>query len=122
MPILDVQAVLPAGAQVPAGTAQALADAVAAVLGAAPGRVWVRWRPLDAQDYAENASELADGEWPVFVTLMYAHPPQGEALGVELAALTQAIAQCLQRPSDRVHIEVAPAGAGRMAFGGRLVG
>lgn len=115
MPIVDVHCV---GLPLPA------ADALAGVIGDAlhlpPGRVWVRLHPLPAEHYAENGGPLP-GALPVFVRILHAHPPRGAALKAELAALTQAVAGACGRPAERVHTEYAPAGAGRMAFGGRLV-
>ena len=121
MPIVDIRIVLAAQQPPDMGRAQALASAIGRVLAAAPGRVWVRLHPHPASAYAENDAPLQPHELPVFVTLLHAHPPQGDALAQEVQALTAAIAQCLDRPEKRVHIEYAPAGAGRIAFGGRLV-
>lgn len=119
MPIVDVQIV--AAAALPAGTAGALVQAVAAALNAAPGRVWLRLHPLRADHYAENAATVAEAELPAFVTVLHARPPQGEALAQEVRRLTAAVALCLGRPAERIHLEYAPAGAGRIAFGGTLV-
>ena len=101
--------------------AQRLADAAALVFGSAPGRVWVRLRPLPAAQYAENSAAVDEGKWPVFVTVLHAHPPDGDARAKEVAALTDAIAGALASAPERVHVQYAPAGAGRQAFGGRLV-
>lgn len=121
MPIVDVISVSgPDGGRCDGG-AQAIADAIGRALGAEPGRVWVRLAVWPASDYAENDVVLADYEWPVFVTVLHASPPQGEARACEVATLTAAVAQCLRRPAERVHLEYAPPGAGRIAFGGRLV-
>ena len=120
MPILDIEPVLDAHVAVDAGLAQRLADAAAGVFGSAPGRVWVRLRPLPAAQYAENGAVVAEGERPTFVSVVHAHPPQGEARAEEAAALTSAIASVLGRSAERVHVQYAAAGAGRQAFGGRL--
>lgn len=121
MPILDIEPVLGTSVAVDPTLAQRLADAAALVLGQAPGRVWVRLRPLPAAQYAENGAALADGEWPTFVTVLHAQPPEGDARAQEAAALTGAIAAVLGRPVERVHVQYAAAAAGRQAFGGRLV-
>lgn len=42
-------------------------------------------------------------------------------LVAEVLALTQAVAACLGRPPGQVHIQYAPPGSGRQAFGGTLV-
>lgn len=115
MPIVDIRCV---GAPVPA--ADALADVIGDALHLPPGRVWVRFHPLPAEHYAENGGPL-QGALPVFVTILHARPPTGEALKAEVAALTQAVAGVCGRPAQRVHVEYAPAAAGRIAFGGRLV-
>lgn len=115
MPIVDVHCV---GAPVPA--ADALADVIGDALHQPPGRVWVRLHPLPAEHYAENGDPL-QGALPIFVSILHARPPAGAALRAEVAALTQAVAAACGRPAERVHLEYAPAGAGRIAFGGRLV-
>jgi hypothetical protein len=58
---------------------------------------------------------------PVFVTVLKRQSSQGAELDREVAALANAIAQVIGRSISRVHIEYAPAAAGRLAFGGRLV-
>lgn len=116
MPIVDIHwaGAPPASAD---DMAAALADAIGDALQQPPGRVWVR---LHLIHHAENGGPLA-GAQPVFVTLMHAHPPMGDALRAEVMAVTQAVAQVSSRPRERVHLEYAAPGAGRMAFGGRLV-
>jgi phenylpyruvate tautomerase PptA (4-oxalocrotonate tautomerase family) len=121
MPILDIEPVLDARQTVDATLAQRLADAAALVLGQAPGRVWVRLRPLPAAQYAENGAAVADDEWPTFVTVLHAQPPEGDARAQEAAVLTAAIARELGCAAQRVHVQYAAAAAGRQAFGGRLV-
>lgn len=119
MPILDVTLV--GDETPPPDLAQRLADAAGTALGAPPGRVWVRLHPMPAQHYAENGATQPD-PLPVFVTLLHARPPEGSARTQELAQLTAAVAQAVGRPAERVHLEYAPAGAGRVGFGGVLVG
>ena len=121
MPILDVEPVQVAHTTIDATLAQRLADAAAAVFGSAPGSVWVRLRPLPAAHYAENGVVVAADEAPVFVTVLHAHPAQGDARVQEAAALTSAIARVFGRSDERVHVLYVAAGAGRQAFGGRLV-
>jgi phenylpyruvate tautomerase PptA (4-oxalocrotonate tautomerase family) len=121
MPIIDVELVVGERATTRAGLAQRLADAAARVLGAPPGRVWVRLRELPAGNYAENAVDLAAADLPAFVTVLHAKPPAGPALAEEVKALGIAVAGCLGVPPERVHVEYAPPGSGRVAFGGALV-
>ena len=119
MPVLDVCWVgaLPPDADV---LTQRLADVVGDALGVAPGRVWVRLAQLPAGHYAENGGHL-QGPLPLFVRVQHARPPAGPALQTEVAALTAALAAASGRSAERVHLEYAPSGAGRIAFGGRLV-
>ncbi len=121
MPIIDVCIVGGAEGALPADGARMLADALGKVLGAAPGRVWVRLQLLPKGHYAENDSTLSPDELPVFVTVLHAHLPPADALVEQAAAIAQSVANVLQQSADRVHIEFAPPGAGRIAFGGRLV-
>jgi phenylpyruvate tautomerase PptA (4-oxalocrotonate tautomerase family) len=116
MPIVDIDwaGVLPLPAD---ALAAVLADAIGDALEQPPGRVWVRLRLIH---HAENGGPLA-GAPPVFVTLLHAHPPAGEALHAEIAAVTAAVAAVTGRPRERIHLAYATAGAGRIAFGGRLV-
>lgn len=121
MPLVEIEVVgddEAAGGQV---TAQALADAIGQTLGSPVGRTWVRLRRLARADYAENGVAPGADGGPVFVTMQHAHPPAGAALVAEVAAVTQAVALCIGRAPERVHVDYAPPGAGRVAFGGRLV-
>lgn len=121
MPIIDIEFVSDRTSAAALPTASALADAIGRVFGSQPGRTWVRLRMLDAACYAENDVSLSPLAPPVFVTVLHAHPPTGAALIEEVQALTQAIATCSARAPERVHVQYAPAAAGRQAFGGSLV-
>ena len=121
MPILDVQPVLGDGESIAPLLAQGIADAAARVFGSAPGRVWVRVTPLPSSHYAENDSAPDATPRPVFVTVLHAHPPEQEARASEAAALTLALAAVMGRAPELVHVQYAPAAAGRQAFGGTLV-
>lgn len=122
MPIVDVEIVCDATQAAGAASASALADALGQAFGSAPGQTWLRLRLLDRLAYAENGVGLDAGDAPVFVTVLHAHPPEGAALQAELAAVTRAVALSVGRAPERVHVQYAPPGAGRQAFGGRLVG
>ena len=121
MPIIDVELVCESEAEFARTSARALADAVGHALGTEPGHTWVRLRFLASAGYAENQATLESAELPVFVTVLHAHPPIGEALVTEAMALTLAVAQCVVRAPERVHVQYAPPAAGRQAFGGKLV-
>ena len=122
MPIVDVEIVCDAAQAAGVVSASALADALGQAFGSAPGQTWVRLRLLDRLAYAENSVPLGPSDGPIFVTVQHAHLPDGAALQAELAAVTQAVARSVGRAVDRVHVQYAPPGAGRQAFGGRLVG
>ncbi len=122
MPIADVRVVTSSAEFESAGLAQALADAIGTAIGAQPGSVWVRLSFLAAANYAENGPPLGADELPVFVTLLRAAVPSGATLAAEVRSLTSAVAAATGRPVERVHVEHAPPGAGRVAFGGRLIG
>ncbi|QTN28601.1 hypothetical protein HZ993_01725 [Rhodoferax sp. AJA081-3] len=121
MPIVDIQLVCQEGHDTPPVPTQALADVLGRALGSAPGRTWVRVQTLDSTAYAENEALVGAHELPVFVTVLQAHPAQGAALAAEVMAVTEAVAACVGRPAERVHVQYAAAAAGRQAFGGKLV-
>jgi phenylpyruvate tautomerase PptA (4-oxalocrotonate tautomerase family) len=121
MPIIDIQVILPQGEHPPKDLAKALADDLGKVLSAAPGSLWLRLQVLPASSYAENSTDLKDASLPVFVTVLHAHPKQGDELQAEAHALAKQVAASIGRPRTQVHIEYAPPGAGRVAFGGTLV-
>lgn len=121
MPIVDVQFVYNEATEASSISAQALADALGQVFGSAPGHTWVRVHALRRASYAENETELMASELPVFVAALHARPPVQEALALEALTVTKAVATCIGRPIERVHVQYAPAGVGRQAFGGSLV-
>ena len=121
MPIIDIEIVCESKAEFARASAHTLADAIGQVLGSEPGHTWVRLRFLASASYAENQVTLEDADLPAFVTVLHAHLPMGDALAAEARALTLAVAQCLGRAPGRVHVQYAPAAAGRQAFGGTLV-
>lgn len=76
---------------------------------------------LGADEYTESQSLTDESVLPVFVAMLHANQPEGTSVLVEIASPTNAVAACLGKPGQCVHIEYAPAGAGRIAFGRRLV-
>jgi phenylpyruvate tautomerase PptA (4-oxalocrotonate tautomerase family) len=121
MPIVDVHPVVSRSHKLPSDAAQMLADSIARVLNARSGRVWVRMTELQSEMYAENGATVEDGDLPVFVQVLHADWPEEDARVKEAEALAEAVASSLRRPVERVHVEYAPPGRGRVAFGGKLV-
>ncbi len=121
MPIVDVRPVVSASSKLPSDAAQTLAASIARVLGADTGRVWVRVTELQDGKYAENGAMVEDDDLPVFVQVLHADWPDEEARVNEAEQLAAAVASSLRRPVERVHVEYAPPGRGRVAFGGKLV-
>jgi phenylpyruvate tautomerase PptA (4-oxalocrotonate tautomerase family) len=121
MPIVDVRPVVSASRKLPSDAAQTLADSIARVLSADTGRVWVRVTELQDGKYAENGATVEDDDLPVFVQVLHADWPDEEARVKEAEELAAAVASSLRRPVERVHVEYAPPGRGRVDFGGKLV-
>jgi hypothetical protein len=116
MPLVDVSVVdLESVLQDAGADAQQLADALGDAL-----RVWLRLHDLPAARYAENRAAREDAG-PAFVGLLHAQPPTGPDREAEVARVTGVVARVLALDAARVHLEYAPAGAGRVAFGGLLV-
>jgi phenylpyruvate tautomerase PptA (4-oxalocrotonate tautomerase family) len=121
MPIVDVHAVVSASCKLPDDAAQRLAASIAGVLNAETGTVWVRLAEIADGKYAENGANVEDNNLPVFIQVMHADWSTQHARAREAAALAAAVAACLGRLVDRIHVEFAPPGRGRIAFGGKLV-
>ena len=121
MPIVTVEVVTGGTGAMAQSLAQSLADAIGGALESPPGQTWVRVRSIARDQYAENEARLDAAELPVFVTILKKQTPQRAELEREVVALTAAVAQVVARPATCVHIEYAPAGVGRLAFGGVLV-
>jgi phenylpyruvate tautomerase PptA (4-oxalocrotonate tautomerase family) len=121
MPILDVELVLAPGETPVSDLAARLADAAGQVFGSEPRRTWVKLRFMEAGLYAEN-NNPAGGIYPVFVTVLKSRLPIGGELESEIKSLTEALAEVCDRSLENVHIFYQPEGAGRVAFGGNLIG
>jgi phenylpyruvate tautomerase PptA (4-oxalocrotonate tautomerase family) len=121
MPIVDIEIVLLPGEAMRSGLAAEIADRCGRVFGSPPGHTWVKLRPIRRDHYAENGGGPPDDVRPVFATVLTARFPAPDVLPVEVAHLTETIAQATGRPEDQVHVIYLPEGAGRVAFGGRLV-
>ncbi|RPJ44488.1 MAG: hypothetical protein EHM19_06685 [Candidatus Latescibacterota bacterium] len=121
MPILDVEIVLRQGEVLPGRLANAIAQAAGRSMGTAPGRTWVKLRGLAVERYAEDGEGRPEGVFPVFVRVLKAERPAGEALRAEVEALTGAIAAASGRPPENVHVLYEESAKGRLAFGGEVV-
>ena len=121
MPIVEIEVVCHTEADFSQFSAAALASALGRAFGSQPGTAWVKLRLLSSVNYAENESTVGGSELPAFVSVLHARVPQGEALATETKAVTNAVALCLSRPPERVHVRYEPSALGRQAFGGNLV-
>ncbi len=116
MPILDVEIV---GEDIEAGCAARIANAAGKIFASAPGQTWVKLRNLPPAQYAENeAAGPVPG--PVFVSVLLRALPAPARLAEQADALAAAVAAATDRPQEHVHIFFEPAGADRVAFGGKL--
>lgn len=97
MPIVDVQLVSGGGGQTE-DMAASIANALADVFQAQPGRVWVRISYLPSSSYAENDITEAPLFAPVFVRVLHADLPPLEALALEASAVAKAVGM---RPAQR---------------------
>lgn len=120
MPILTVEIVVKETEALAPNLAAAIADAAGAIFGSAPGRTWVRLHRLPAAQYAENGIAPDATPHPVFVGVIKAELPAGDALAGESAQLATTLAALCGRPVENVHIFWEQAGQGRVAFGGKL--
>jgi phenylpyruvate tautomerase PptA (4-oxalocrotonate tautomerase family) len=121
MPILDVEVVLEPGETLRPELARELADRAGEVFGAAPGTTWVKVRAIPAEHYAENQTDRPNDIYPVFVSILKAKLLPLDERQSEVTRLTAAVALVCRRPPENVHILYLPEGAGRVAFGGRIV-
>jgi len=121
MPILDVEIVVRPGEVLSPDLADRLAHRAGEVFGAPPGTTWVKVSAIAADRYAENEEVAAEAVYPVFVSVLKAKLLSSAELRGEVTSLTDAVALVSGRPRENVHIIYQPEGAGRVAFGGKLV-
>jgi phenylpyruvate tautomerase PptA (4-oxalocrotonate tautomerase family) len=121
MPIVTIEVVSGANDGMAQDLAQSLADAIGRALKSPPGQTWVRVRSVTRDQYAENGPPLEATQLPVFVTILKRQTSQSAELQAEVTLLAHAVARIIGRPVSSVHIEYAPAAAGRLAFGGVLI-
>lgn len=122
MPILDIEIVSKPDETVGQNLAHELAHRAGEVFASPAGSTWVKVRVIAGEHYAENSSDPLEPVYPVFVSILKASLPSPDAMQMEVALLTPVIAQVCNRPEENVHIIYLPEGAGRVAFGGRMVG
>ena len=120
MPILSVEIVVRPDEHFPANLAMELVDRTGEIFDSAPGRTWVTVHFLSRENYAENLSQ-SEEIFPVFVSVLKAKLPSPDLLQAEVARLTELLAQICHRPAENLHIIYLPEGAGRVAFGGKLL-
>jgi len=121
MPVLEVTVIGDAPARSRQGWAGRIAEAAGAVFQSGPGNTWVVLHEHPLADYAENAAGPGERYAPVFVRVLKKNLPAPPELGVEVEALTRAVAEVCGRDPAQVHVIYEPPAAGRVAFGGRLV-
>ena len=121
MPIIDVELFANETSAPRADLAHCVADALESVFGAEPGHVWVRLHVNPASLCAEHSVALAAQDLPTFITVLHASPPEVSARQAEAVKVCNVLAKCLGCSPERVHVEYAPPGQGRMDFGGTLV-
>ena len=120
MPILNVEIVIRPGEHFSPELAMNLADHAGQIFDSAPGHTWVTVQFISRENYAENNSP-SDDSFPVFVSILKAKLSSTDSLQAEADRLTPVIARLCSRPQENVHIIYLPEGAGRVAFGGKLL-
>lgn len=120
MPIVTIEAVAFDPDRISHDLVRRTADAIGQALGVAPGKVWVRLRALPKSSYAQSGVDAAQTPEPVFVQLLRSRLPGADQLEADLVAVTQAVAACLGKLEQDVHVEFMPHGLGRIALGGRV--
>ena len=79
----------------------------------------MRLLPISA--YAESEVTVSTAELPVFVTVLQSQTPAIADFVPWVELITSVFAAAVGRSRERAHVEYAPPGAGRHAFGGQLV-
>lgn len=120
MPIINVEIVARADEKFESALASVIANNAGVVFGSEPGETWVKVAFISKENYAENDLDTDDIN-PVFVSVLKLKLPSPEMMKDEAEKLTSAIAQACGRPRENVHIVYLPEGAGRTAFGGKIV-
>lgn len=122
MPIVDIEVL--EDADNPASLdarLQTLADRLGELFASDTAGTWIRLRYLARTQYAENDVAVGADVRPTFVTILKARLPQADALRAEAKQVAMTVGAVLDRPHANVHVLYAPAGEGRIAFGGELL-
>lgn len=82
--------------------------------------IMVRLRSIDRRDYAENKTVIDQYVRPTFVNVLRYELLNAAELRREMSEVAELVARTLDRPRDNVHVVDAPAGKGRIGFGGEL--
>ncbi|MCC7405090.1 MAG: hypothetical protein IT288_11890 [Bdellovibrionales bacterium] len=117
MPIIEIEFV---GEENFSTIAQDLADGIGKALNSPAGHTWVKLRTLPSQQYAENQIGSKDVN-PVFVSVLLRKLPENLELERMAKSLGEVISQISHRRVENIHVVFLPEGAGRVAFGGKLV-
>jgi len=120
MPILNVEIVTYQNEKIRPDLAMELANQIGEVFDSPPGNTWVKVHLIAGENYAENMV-ASDSVFPVIVSVLKAQTPSLESLQAEVTKLTAIIAQICNRPPENIHIIYLPEGAGRVAFGGKVL-
>jgi len=120
MPILDVEIITYRNENIRSDLAMELANQVGEVFDSPPGNTWVKVHLITSENYAENMV-ASNSVFPVIVSVLKAQTPSPESLQAEVTKLTAIVAQVCSRPQENIHIIYLPEGAGRVAFGGKVL-
>jgi phenylpyruvate tautomerase PptA (4-oxalocrotonate tautomerase family) len=121
VPIVEVEIVLGAGESLRRELAKDLADRLGDVFAAPSGTTWVKLRRVSVDDYAESGDRASTSALPVFVSILKRQQPPRDQMQREVDRITDLVGAACGRPPDQVHITYQADGAGRVAFGGRIV-
>jgi len=121
MPILEVEIVIRSNETLRDGLAGELANCCGEIFGSRPGTTWVKLKTIARDNYAENGGGMPEAVLPVFVSVLKAGHPAPDALKLEADWLAHTVAQVCDRLPENVHIIYLPEGAGRVAFGGKII-
>lgn len=105
-----------------ANALKTLTDELGELFNSAPSGTWVKLRYLPREHYAENATTLETTIRPTFVEVLKRDADTSSTdRAAEAARIAEIVALHLNRPIANTHIIYVPPGAGRVAFGGRLI-